>query len=248
MKHIYQITGMTCQNCVRKVQKELLALPEITGAVVTLNPPQAEVTMSSHIDTQKLNSAVKNAGNYSLTEAGQTGSYSPAGALNSDTPPAAGLNTYKPLILILIYLLGFTMFREVYKGGFDTMAAMENFMGGFFIIFSFFKFLNLKGFAEAYSTYDVIAKKMSVYGYVYPFIELSLGLAYLFGFLSLITNGVTFIVMGISTIGVLQSVLNKNKIQCACLGTVFNLPMSTVTLVEDLLMVVMALIMIIILI
>ena len=50
--------------------------------------------------------------------------------------------------------------------------------------------------------------------------------------------------MTISIIGVLQSVLNKKKIQCACLGTVFNLPMSTVTIIEDALMIVMSGIMI----
>ena len=31
----------------------------------------------------------------------------------------------------------------------------------------------------------------------------------------------------------IQRLLNKRKIRCACLGTAFNLPMSTVTLVED---------------
>jgi hypothetical protein len=50
--------------------------------------------------------------------------------------------------------------------------------------------------------------------------------------------------MGFSSIGVIQSVLNKKKIQCACLGAVFNLPMSTVTIIEDLLMVSMAVYMI----
>ncbi len=37
---------------------------------------------------------------------------------------------------------------------------------------------------------------------------------------------------GISSIGVIQSVMKKRKIQCACLGTVFNLPMSTVAIIE----------------
>jgi hypothetical protein len=46
--------------------------------------------------------------------------------------------------------------------------------------------------------------------------------------------------MSISIIGVLQSVLNKKKIQCACLGAVFNLPMSTVTIIEDALMIAMS--------
>ncbi len=51
---------------------------------------------------------------------------------------------------------------------------------------------------------------------------------------------IAIIILGVSSIGVIKSNLAKQKIQCACLGSVFNLPMSTVTIVEDLLMVVMA--------
>ena len=50
-------------------------------------------------------------------------------------------------------------------------------------------------------------------------------------------NAITFIVMTVSIIGVLQSVLNKRKIKCACLGSVLNLPMSTITILEDALMI-----------
>ena len=46
--------------------------------------------------------------------------------------------------------------------------------------------------------------------------------------------------MGVSSIGVVQSLLKKRAIQCACLGTIFNLPMTKITLFEDLLMVAMA--------
>jgi hypothetical protein len=46
--------------------------------------------------------------------------------------------------------------------------------------------------------------------------------------------------MGISAVGVIQSIVSEKKIRCACLGAVFNLPMSFVTLVEDGLMIVMA--------
>jgi len=41
----------------------------------------------------------------------------------------------------------------------------------------------------------------------------------------------------VSIIGVLQSVTNKRKIKCACVGAMFNLPMSTITIIEDLLMI-----------
>ena len=54
--------------------------------------------------------------------------------------------------------------------------------------------------------------------------------------------------MSISIIGVLQAVLNKKKIQCACLGAVFKLPMSTITIIEDALMILMSGIMVFVLI
>ena len=117
---------------------------------------------------------------------------------------------------------------------------MNYFMAGFFIVFSFFKLLDLKGFADSYSMYDIVAKKIKLYGLIYPFIELALGIAYLIAFNPIVTNTATIIVMGVSSIGVIQSVLKKQKIQCACLGAVFNLPMSTVTIIEDLLMIAMA--------
>jgi hypothetical protein len=90
----------------------------------------------------------------------------------------------------------------------------------------------------------VLAKRIPVWAYIYAFVELGLGIAYLINFNPFITNSITFIVMSISIVGVLQSVLNKKKIQCACLGAVFNLPMSTVTIIEDALMIAMSGIMI----
>ncbi len=117
------------------------------------------------------------------------------------------------------------------------MQWMQHFMAAFFLVFSFFKLLNLKGFAESYQMYDIVAKRFNGWAFIYPFIELALGLAFLLNFNVVLTNSVTFLVMGISIIGVLQSVLNKKQIQCACLGAVFNLPMSTITIIEDLLMI-----------
>ena len=109
--------------------------------------------------------------------------------------------------------------------------------------FSFFKLLDVAAFANAYQSYDIIASKFKIYGYVYPFIELLLGFAYLFFYDYTITNSITAIIMFVSIIGVIRSVLSKSEIQCACLGTVLNLPMSYVTIIEDAIMLIMALFM-----
>ena len=114
-------------------------------------------------------------------------------------------------------------------------------MAGFFLVFSAFKFLDLKGFADAYASYDLGAKRWHAWGYIYPFLELSLGLAYLFRVAPALTDVATIALMGFSSIGVMQALARKQQIRCACLGTVLNVPMSTITLVEDLAMVAMAL-------
>ena len=161
---------------------------------------------------------------------------------SAPTPPPAepAKTTWYPLVLILVYLLGGTALLEYAAGGFDAMRAMSHFMAGFFLVFSFFKLLNVGAFAVSYSSYDIVASRFPAYGYVYPFLELGLGAMYLGGFEPVLTNLLTLIVMGISTVGVVKALLARRKIQCACLGTVFNLPMSYVTLTEDLLMVGMA--------
>jgi hypothetical protein len=117
---------------------------------------------------------------------------------------------------------------------------MRYFMAGFFLAFSFFKFLDLPAFANAYAGYDLLAAKWRVWGFIYPFVELGLGLAYLTHWQPTLTHWLTIIVMGFSAIGVIRAVVNKQVIRCACLGSVFNLPMSTVTIVEDVGMVLMA--------
>jgi copper chaperone CopZ len=232
MTHTYTITGMTCGSCVAKVKSQLLMLGDITDADVQLTSPQATLTMQRHIPTSELQGALHKAGNYTITEAD--------GGMHPGMPAeeaSSWLETYKPILLIGAYITGATLLIEAVTGRFNWHTWMPHFMAGFFLVFSFFKLLNLKGFAESYSSYDIIAKKWQGWGYVYAFIELGLGIAYLIHFNPVLTHAVTFIVMGVSIVGVWQSVLNKRRIQCACLGAVFNLPMSTITIVEDALMI-----------
>ena len=236
MTHTYNISGMTCNGCVAKAKSSLLKLGDITEAAVQLTAPQATISMQKHIPVSILQNALSGAGNYTITEADSGMKNHHSG--NADaTETASWLATYKPILLIGTYITGATLLIEATAGGFNPERWMQHFMAGFFLVFSFFKLLNLKGFAESYTMYDVIAKRWAGWGYLYAFIELALGIAFLLNFQPMVTNIITFAVMGISIIGVLQSVLNKRKIQCACLGAVFNLPMSTVTIIEDALMI-----------
>jgi len=235
MTHTYHISGMTCNGCVAKVKSELLKIGDITEVDIQLTSPQGTISMQKHIPVKTLQSALEKAGNYNIIEAD--------GGMHLITPAAekrSWFDTYKPILLIFFYITIVAIIAATSEMGFDWMTGMRIFMSGFFLAFSFFKMLDLKGFADSYSTYDIIAKKFRAWGFIYPFIELLLGIAYAINYQPLMTNAVTFVVMTISIIGVMQSVLNKRKIQCACLGAVFNLPMSTVTIIEDALMIIMS--------
>ena len=75
-------------------------------------------------------------------------------------------------------------------------------------------------------------------------IELALGLGYLSFIWPFAVYIVTIIVLGIGAIGVIKALVKGLDLRCACMGTVLDVPLSTVTLTEDLGMVTMALVLI----
>lgn len=229
-------TNLRCDSCVQKIGAYLDKEGWISQWKVDIESPDKILTVTAiSIDSTRVQTLVSKAG-YEATV------YDSTHKSSDVANPSA--ETYFPLILIFLYLVGGVLLVELQNQSWHIHGMMSNFMGGFFIIFSFFKILNLKGFAEAYSSYDLIAKRWNSYSYVYPFIELALGIGYLLNISSLWLNTATIFVMSVSSLGVIKSLMEKRQIKCACLGTIFNLPMSSVTLIEDLLMVAMAALMI----
>jgi len=241
MTYTYNVNGMTCSACQAKVKGLLANVKGVKNVSIDLAKAEALIDMENHVPISQLQAALKDYPKYQVEEA-RHHSMRPEIA---DEEKKNWLETYKPVLLIFAYILGITLLVEYSAGGFFWMKWMNHFMAGFFLVFSFFKLFNLQGFAESYSMYDIIARKWNAWGYIYAFTELALGIAFLTGYNPVITNTVTLMIMSISLIGVLQSVLNKRKIRCACLGAVFNLPMSTITILEDALMITMSGIMLI---
>ncbi len=233
----YTIGGMSCMSCVAKVKSALEALPEVTSVDVDKATDSAVALLNAPVSIQSLESTLKSVdAKYSISE-------NPSSALVAGSEKAqerTWLETYRPILLVFGYILITTLAIQWFNGTFEPEIWMRHFMAGFFLVFSFFKMMDLRGFADSYVGYDIIAKKWRGWAFVYAFIELGLGLSYLLNFNPLLTNIIAFGVMTISIIGVLQSVVQKNEIQCACLGAIFNLPMSTVTIIEDALMIAMS--------
>lgn len=239
MKHTYVITGMHCKACVAKVAEAIRGVDEVSDVVVTLNPPQAAVTMASHVPLERLNEAVAGKGNYRL-QLKEEEAEEAAGARTSAAEVEGPPESLYPLFLIVGYILGVVLLIAAAKGDWSIDTIMRHFMAGFFLVFSFFKLLDLRGFVDTYRGYDLFARRSKAYAWAYPFIELALGVAYMVNLYPTATNLITLVVMSIGTAGVLRALLDKRSIRCACLGTALNLPMTKVTLIEDITMAVMA--------
>jgi copper chaperone CopZ len=229
---VYNVTGMHCKSCASKIESALRSVTGVNSARVTLNPPQANVETSRPVTKEALDEAVRAAGDYALSDSGPT-----AVTQSEGSKPKESLF---PLFLIVGYIAG-TVAVFIFTADYPSWhEAMRFFMAGFFLAFSFFKFLDLHGFAETYRTYDIAAQAWPTWGFIYPFAELGVGISYLADLAPVGTSLATLVLMLTGAVGVFRSLLNKTAIRCACLGTTLNLPMTTITLVEDLGMAAMA--------
>ena len=237
MKHTYNITGMTCNSCVASVADVLSKIDNVTSVDVSLEKSEARILMTEQIPIAVFESVLPS--KYKISEKGNHTTK----LVNDSVKEKSKLQQLKPLLLIFIYLFS-ASFLINYKD-WNTGETMLDFMGLFYIVFSFFKFLDLRGFPESFRMYDPLAKVLPSYGWIYPFIELALGIMFLLRIQITTALIITILILGLTTIGVTKTLLDKKSIRCACLGTALKLPMTEATFIENFIMLIMAVTMLI---
>ena len=233
MVKTYQVSGMTCMGCVDSIQEKLGTVEGVENVQVDLEKGQAEIKTNRIVALAELKGPLPL--KYTIEEGQEA-----VQVLESPVTKSK-LQQLKPLLLIFTYLFAAAILLN-YKA-WSLQEAMLDFMGLFYIVFSFFKFLDVKGFPESFKMYDPLAKVLPAYGSIYPFLELGLGLLFLMRFQIQLALIVTIVILGITTFGVTKTLLDKKAIRCACLGTALNLPMTEATFIENAIMLVMALMM-----
>lgn len=228
MKKSFNVSGMTCQGCVASVKDGLLQLDGVNEVSVDLASGQIELDLKKDVSLKVLQESIPKKYQIENTPS----------VTHMEAKQESKWQQLKPLFLIFAYLFGASILLN-YKS-WNIQEAMLDFMGLFYIVFSFFKLLDLKGFPKSFSMYDPLAKAVPAYGWVYPFLELGLGVLFLMRFQIKFALIATIIILGITTIGVTKTLLDKKSIRCACLGTALNLPMTEATFIENAIMLVMA--------
>lgn len=234
MKTIYNVSGMTCNGCKASVEKSILKIDEIQNVSINLENGEAEIQSKTKLSLFTLQDAL--AEKFTISEK----------EINTISVKEKQKSTAKqlyPLFLIFAFITTASVIMSINPWSFSDF--MLDFMGLFYVVFSFFKLLDVKGFANSFKMYDPLAKQIKGYGLVYPFIELTLGVFFLIRFQITIALVLTVVILGITTVGVTKSLLSKETIKCACLGSVLNLPMTKATFIENSIMMVMAIVMLV---
>ena len=233
MKSIYEVSGMTCNGCKLSVEDKLRSLDGVDKAHVDLTKGEAIVHSKNPISLSLISESLPPKYKVIIT----------ANSQNNGITKVSKIIQLKPLFIILVYISIASLLLN-FKN-WNSTNAMLDFMGLFYIIFSFFKILDVKGFSVSFRMYDPLAKKLPLYGVIYPFIEILLGIMFLTRIKVELALILTIIVLGITSIGVTHTLLNKRSISCACLGTTLKLPMTEATFIENALMIIMALVLLI---
>lgn len=152
---------------------------------------------------------------------------------------------YMPLLSVFAVII-FATVAVCSKVGFTPDTVLGYSMGFFFLIFGLFKLLDISMFAMGYREYDLIAKNIPAWGYIYPFLEIGLAGLYLAGDTSANTLNITIALSAITVASVWVKLARREPVHCVCLGNVLRVPLTYVSLAEYAVMAAMALAMFVI--
>ncbi|MFK7901371.1 MAG: MauE/DoxX family redox-associated membrane protein [Nitratireductor sp.] len=127
-----------------------------------------------------------------------------------------------------------------------TIQAAEWFIAFSMCALALQKLRDIEAFSDQFLTYDLIAQRYLKYGKIYPFAEGGAGILMIAGALGIISIPVALFIGGFGAISVFKAVyIDKRELKCACVGGNSNVPLGFVSLIENVMMVGMAVWMII---
>lgn len=146
-------------------------------------------------------------------------------------------------VILLFLVISATLMSTL--SGFNGIEWIRWFLGGFMIVFGGLKLMGIEVFIKVFPLYDLIAKRFPPYKYLYPLLQVFLGMLFLIGIFSVVRD-ITVIVISLSgLLGMVKVVSQRGPVKLSYVGTLIRLRFSSVVLFENTVMVFLAIIMLI---
>ncbi|WP_165184941.1 glutaredoxin family protein [Caulobacter soli] len=150
--------------------------------------------------------------------------------------------TYTPVIAVFaVTALMALAASRVATGQAFAPQALQWFIAFSMCVLGILKLRDVETFATMFLGYDLLARRWPAYGWVYPFAEVGAGVLMIAGVLTWLSAPVALFIGGVGAVSVFKAVyIDKRDLKCACVGGDSNVPLGFISLVENLMMVVMA--------
>jgi len=123
-----------------------------------------------------------------------------------------------------------------------TGRALEWFIGLSMCVLALLKLQDVERFSSMFLGYDLLAQRWVPYAYLYPFAEGAAGVLMVAGVLHAVSIPIALFIGSVGAISVFKAVyIDRRDIKCACVGGDSRVPLGAVSLIENLMMVGMAL-------
>ncbi|MEO1701086.1 MAG: MauE/DoxX family redox-associated membrane protein [Pseudomonadota bacterium] len=157
-------------------------------------------------------------------------------------PKSADQTTYQPVIaLFSVAALLAVAVTWLVMGTPIAGQTLPWFISIAMVLLGLQKLKDIERFATMFLNYDLLAQRWVRYGYVYPFIETGAGLLMFAGVLTWLSAPAALIAAGIGAVSVFKAVyIDKRELKCACVGGDSKVPLGFVSLLENLMMIGMA--------
>jgi len=200
-----------------------------------------------HLDSMEANKAYKEEHGYSETpqifiEGERIGGHDDLRKHLGLPSEEAKEKTYRPVIAIfaVAFLMAITTAYAI-TGGFAIIRTIELFIAFSMCILGIQKLQDLNAFTTGFVQYDLLAQRSVRYGYAYPFVETGAGILMIAGLFTWVVAPAALFVSTVGAISVFKAVyFEKRDLECACTGGNDGVPLGSISLIENLMMMAMA--------
>ena len=150
--------------------------------------------------------------------------------------------TYTPVLAVFaVTALMALAVSYAMSGQLLTLHALQWFIGFSMCALGMLKLRDIETFSTMFLGYDLLAQRWLPYARIYPFAEVGAGVLMIAGALTWLSAPVALFIGGVGAASVFKAVyVDKRELKCACVGGDSNVPLGFVSLIENLMMVVMA--------